>query len=173
MSRHLHARRWGHRRQPPPSIVFGQSQSPSGCGSFTIFIADETVAGSRSYSPRALTTFLTANSLSARSDMAALTAGGLTMVVISGDQKSFLSTQRSALQAIDFAAVRASSRDFDGSGARTLRGRVGVPGDTPSPAALGDSQSSGRISRFPVLASMARPLRLPPAKSRPFTVNRH
>ena len=91
------------------SIVYGQS--PAGaCGSYTIYLADETAPDSGTYTPRNLTSFFSTNSLfTGSAEMAALSGDGLTIIVLSADQTQIESAQRSALQLIDFGTPAATN----------------------------------------------------------------
>jgi hypothetical protein len=91
------------------SIVYGQS--PAGtCGSYTIYLADETAPDSGTYTPRDLTSFFSANSLfKGSAEMAALSGDGLTIIALSADQTKIESAQRSALQLIDFGTPAATN----------------------------------------------------------------
>jgi hypothetical protein len=91
------------------SIVYGQS-AVGACGAYTIYLADETAPDSGTYTPRVLTSFFTTNSLfTGSAEMAALSADGLTLIVLSADQTKIESAQRSALQLIDFGTPAATN----------------------------------------------------------------
>jgi hypothetical protein len=92
------------------SIVYGQSSPAGTCGAYTIYLADETAPDSGTYTPRDVTSFFNTNSLfKGTAEMAALSADGLTLIVLSADQTKIESAQRSALQLIDFGTPAATN----------------------------------------------------------------
>jgi hypothetical protein len=88
------------------TLVYGQSTAT--CGSFTVYIADETAPDSGTYTPRNLTPWLTSNNVITTE--LGISGDGLTLVVLSSDRTSLASAKRSALQLIDFNTP--SSTDF-------------------------------------------------------------
>jgi hypothetical protein len=83
------------------TLVYGQSPSlATACGSFNTIVADETAPDSGSYTPRDISSWVTANKVI--TNEMAMTGDGLTLVVLSANRTSFASTKRSALQLIAF-----------------------------------------------------------------------
>ena len=90
------------------SIVYGQAPGTPTCGSFNVYVADETSSGSGTYTPRDLTSWVTTNAV-INNEMA-MSGDGLTLVVVSSDGTSLASAQRPGLQSIAFSAP--SKTDF-------------------------------------------------------------
>jgi hypothetical protein len=88
------------------SLVYGQS--PGTCGSFNVYVADETAPDSGVYTPRDVTPWITTNNVI--NNEIGMSGDGLTLVLLSADRTTISSAQRSALQLIDFGTP--SSADF-------------------------------------------------------------
>ncbi|HEX3904708.1 MAG TPA: hypothetical protein VH853_17870 [Polyangia bacterium] len=88
------------------TLVYGQS--PGTCGSFNVYVADETAPDSGVYTPRDVTSWITTNNVI--NQEIGMSGDGLTLVLLSADRTTISSAQRSALQLIDFGTP--SSADF-------------------------------------------------------------
>jgi hypothetical protein len=88
------------------TLVYGQS--PGTCGSFNIYVADETAPDSGVYTPRDVTSWITTNNVI--NQEIGMSGDGLTLVLLSADRTTLSSAQRSALQLVDFGTP--SSADF-------------------------------------------------------------
>jgi hypothetical protein len=88
------------------SLVYGQA--PGTCGSFNVYVADETAPDSGVYTPRDVTPWITTNNVI--NNEIGMSGDGLTLVLLSADRTTISSAQRSALQLIDFGTP--SSADF-------------------------------------------------------------
>jgi hypothetical protein len=86
------------------SIMYDQAQLA--CGSFLVYLADETAPNSGAYTPRDVTTWLNTNNIVVGEG--ALSGDGLTFIGVSVDRKSLESASRSAAQLIDFGVPSAS-----------------------------------------------------------------
>ena len=92
------------------TILYIKTEGTSGCGNYHLVVADEIAPGSGTYTQRDVYSSFVALGLWNGQDGHGITADGLTIISKSADGKKLMSTTRSAINAIDFAA--ASETDF-------------------------------------------------------------
>ena len=94
----------------PDGQVIVVAQAQSSCSAFHMILADETAPGSGTYAPQDVTTQLAGLGMFIGRESYAITADGLTLIGLSMDGKSWMTTTRSAIHQLDFAP--ASTNDF-------------------------------------------------------------
>ena len=87
------------------TILYVKTDSTGGCGLYHLVVADEVAPGSGTYTQRdAFATFNTLGLWNGQ-DGYAITADGLTVVTLSADRKTIVTTTRSAINMIDFGTA--------------------------------------------------------------------
>ena len=124
------------------SLVYGQS--PGTCGSFNVYVADETAPDTGVYTPRDVTPWITTNNVI--NNEIGMSGDGLTLVLLSADRTTISSAQRSALQLIDFGTP--SSADFKTING-FLTGTSGQFGPRSSPPTVASSTTRSPTSAPP------------------------